>query len=62
MKDLEGSDIPSDAFHSIKVHGMTADVISAVYSAVLQILTLAFRMPPGSLKKDLFVKELTELK
>ena len=62
MQDIEGNNIPGDAFQLIKAPNLPEDAISTIYAALLQILSLAFRIPPGLLRKDVFVNELTELK
>ena len=62
MKDIEGEEIPENTLQSIKPTDVDEDILLSAYAGILQILTLAFRFPPGSLKKDIFVKELTDLK
>ncbi|XP_065053535.1 COMM domain-containing protein 5-like [Rhopilema esculentum] len=62
LKDIEGEEIPGNTLQSIKPTDVDEEVLLSAYAGILQILTLAFRFPPGSLKKDVFVKELSDLK
>ncbi len=62
VKDIEGGEIPENAINILRTADMNEDVILPIYAGILQLLKLAFRLPTGALKQDVFKKELLELK
>ena len=62
IKDIEGSEIPEDTLKIINVAEISEDVMIPLYAGILQLLKLAFRPPCGTLKQDVFQKDLLDLK
>ena len=46
----------------LKTEDIPEEILMTTYAGILMVLKLAFRMPPDALKKEIFVKEVAELK
>ncbi len=62
VKDLEGSEIPENALKILNGANVSDDIILPAFAGILHILKQAFRFPSGTLKQDVFTKELLDLK
>lgn len=62
IRDIEESEVPENALQTLKAEDIPDELLMTTFAGILMILKLAFRMPPGALKKEIFVKEIAELK
>jgi len=62
VNDLEGKDVQQGALQQMSSEKITEETIAFVFSGLLKLIKVALRIPPTSLKQEVFKEDLLELR
>ncbi|XP_064636184.1 COMM domain-containing protein 5-like [Lineus longissimus] len=60
--DIEGKEVDSSLFQEIQTEKLTEEILCHIYSGLHSLLRSALRIPPSSLKAEVFKEDLQDLK